>query len=432
MVEIRITGIERLEAAAGSVKGWGLDFPEEIASYPGYYLPIAGWAAGRERPVKRVAFLHEDIPLTSMLVDAVRPDVDAHLGLVDGSEPTGFVGALSVVSLPERFELNVRAVFEGAPGAEIAVLRGTRSPVRSAFRPAMQPLSLTSLGRTGTTLVMEMLARHQEILVQDVHPFETRLGAYWMHALTILSAPANHVRSSHPDRFLQEPFFIGNNPYASDNPPYGEAYRSWMREESVEEVAAFCQERIERAYQRIAADQGRGPARFFAEKNVPTHVPRILSHLYDGMREVVLVRDFRDMICSMKAFDAKRKNVNFQRDDATAQDFARRIILDFGRLVAAWRERRESAFLLRYEDLVAEPRVWLRRLTDYAGIDSSDAAIDRMIAAATVETAESRAHKTTASWAGSTGRYLRDMSPEMRRFCAEEGGEVLEVLGYQP
>jgi hypothetical protein len=250
-----------------------------------------------------------------------------------------------------------------------------------------------------------------------------------MHVLTVLAGPANHFSSSHPDRFQTERLFIGNNPFARLH-AMGPAARSWYAADAPEELAAFCQRNIDAAYLRLASDQGEPPGRFFAEKNNPTYAPRLLAHVYDGAREIVLVRDFRDIICSMLAFDGKRQSLNFQRDDADVETFTFRLVEEYRQLVSMWAERRASALLLRYEDLIAEPEQSLRRVAEYAGIDASPAVIARMADISRLDDDTTRAHRTTDSAPQSIGRYRQDMDEDLRALCLEIGADLLSPFGY--
>lgn len=435
MAFIDITSIERIESAGEHLMAWGIDLPRQ-ARIDGYFLAVAGWVAGRDRAVEEITVrLSDGVFVSCGSVLLVRPDVTEHLHLAEDVR-TGFDFTQNVISLPPAFELRVEANLEGDKrddGIPIAVIRGTHSRPYTSFRPSLQPLSLTSLGRTGTTLLIQMLAAHPAVVAKRVFPYETRIAGWWLHALTVLAGHANLAMSSHPDTFLDDKhaFTIGFNPWTLDREINGPALPAWLRAEAVEDIAAFCQQQIDESYRRIARDQNEEGSRFFTEKAVPTHIPRILWQLYDGTREIFLVRDFRDMFCSMTAFDAKRNQNDFQRQDADMETFLVRMVRDFRRLVLNWEERRESALLVRYEDLIGAPEETLRRVTAYAGIDSSPETLASMMAAADAEPDQVLAHRTTATWAQSINRYRREMSPALRERSLELGGDLLTKLGYE-
>ena len=116
----------------------------------------------------------------------------------------------------------------------------------------------------------------------------------------------------------------------------------WLGSENLRSVAAACQERIDAFYCRVARNEGRD-ARYFVEKRWPDPlVPRLTAELYPEGREIILVRDFRDMVCSILGFSEKRglnrsaSNVPpMRRSSSPTYDPSVALLRD------SWRERRE-------------------------------------------------------------------------------------------
>ena len=126
-----------------------------------------------------------------------------------------------------------------------------------------------------------------------------------------------------------------------------------MGTENLSHLAAMFQSRAQVLYEQIAALQRKQP-RYFAEKVVPNNTATLVGELYPDTREVFLVRDFRDMVASMLAFNAKRGRRELLGLDLAANDAdyvleqVRNAVL---RLVHAWKRRGRQGHLVRYEDL---------------------------------------------------------------------------------
>lgn len=78
----------------------------------------------------------------------------------------------------------------------------------------------------------------------------------------------------------------------------------------------------------------------------------------------------------------------------------------------------------------SDPGEWLRRVAEYAGVDSTSAAVDRMLAAGNAVSHHTRAHRTSADSPQSIGRYRRDMDADIHELCIRLGGELLTSAGY--
>ena len=69
----------------------------------------------------------------------------------------------------------------------IGSITGRRAYPSPSFDPQLQALMLTSVGRTGTVLMMRMLAAHPSIVVHPAGRYEVWPARYWAHMLAVLS-----------------------------------------------------------------------------------------------------------------------------------------------------------------------------------------------------------------------------------------------------
>jgi Sulfotransferase family len=208
------------------------------------------------------------------------------------------------------------------------------------------------------------------------------------------------------------------------------ALQGWLEAEGVRALAQVCQERTEALYERLAAAEADGDPLFFAEKYwAASPVPALMRELYPNARELVLVRDFRDMLCSMRAFDERRNVVGFGRQH-TASDLEH--VAALGRrveqLLASWQQRRGSALLVRYEDLVSRPDDTIADVLAHLGVDGGSNAVQSMQAA--LAASDTSRHRTTSSSKASIGRWRTDLPEELLEASRRAFGHALDVFGY--
>ena len=168
-------------------------------------------------------------------------------------------------------------------------------------------------------LLMRLLSSHPEVLSYRPHRFEQRIASYWIEALLALSDPASYLRGVTPQTVARQgvedrTWWLGIDapvPW----PLRDEAVQDWLGGEAVEALAETCQQRIDAVYETIATTTGATGEPFFAEKST-LRVSSVAAELYPNGRELFLVRDFRDMVCSMLAFNEKRGVSGFGRAEA--------------------------------------------------------------------------------------------------------------------
>jgi hypothetical protein len=160
---------------------------------------------------------------------------------------------------------------------------------------------------------------------------------------------------------------------------------------------------------------------------------QLWSELIPGTREIFLVRDPRDVACSIFAFQRKQDRDWFWRSRARSEEDVIREPLgdDVGLLAHCWRERCARAHLVRYEDLIEAPRDTLAGVFDYLGVDASAAILDSVLARGSRLDDERRdRHVTSGAPVRSVGRWRNDLAPALHDVCEETFAPAMEAFGY--
>jgi hypothetical protein len=161
-------------------------------------------------------------------------------------------------------------------------------------------------------------------------------------------------------------------------------------------------------------------------------VPDVLGEVYGGAKEVILVRDFRDVLSSILAFNRKRGYEAFGREtvDNDEEYVTTRMLPEATALLERYRERAGDAHLVRYEDLILEPTRTLRELLRYLRVESDDTTVSNTLDLALAGTAHMNQHRTTDDQAASIGRWRSDLPLALRDVSEEALGPILVEFGY--
>lgn len=321
--------------------------------------------------------------------------------------------AVPLLAAPARCSLVLEA--DAGAGwallATIAVERPTL-PVHPARIPGLpRPLLITSVGRSGSTLLMQMLAAHPDIAIDCTYPYETTEAR--QRFVAALESVQRVSRGQWDSQFRRQ---------------------GW--EKLLLTTVASLVRRADEESGQWYADQhrhrtGRDQAPvYYAEKNLgPATLVREARP--DG-REIFLVRDPRDMICSTLAFIDKRGETGFGRQDVqTDLEYVRhRAAMARPWVLEPWLARGDTALLVRYEDLVRDGPGVLARIFAHLGIDGAPGTIADIMAGIAAPTDELKSHMTTATPTASIGRWRTDLPPDLREACEHEFAEFLVTFGY--
>ena len=291
-------------------------------------------------------------------------------------------------------------------------------------RARLAPILLTAIGRSGTTYLMSRLGEHPGIVVAPAYPFETKLLTYYSAAFRTLVSSADRKNSTEPRGMTlpSQRFYIGHNPFNSPN-----LFNACRKPD---ELANFFEETVPATlagafrdlllgyYAVIERDQGKSEARYFAEKSGLDEVSRSGPELFfPDVREIVQVRDPRDVLCSWRSFWASRNS------DTKAAIAALRV--QFGNLDQIRKQRSGHRAVVRYEDLIQRPAETLGCIWDYLELDhppprDSDADGEMF-----------ERHGTSRNAAASIGRWRTDLTEEEIALANRAFGPSLEAFGYE-
>lgn len=431
MSTTQIHSVEQFRLDPEKLSGFFIDQPMSGTARNVYDFDCAGWVLGKESPCVGIELVANDGPVRRIPVSVPRPDVSQKYPSPVQRQPIGFWAPVSVIGMTEEFELRVEAVLDNQARVPLGLIRGRHRLIPSRFEPSIQPLVLTSMGRTGTTWAMRLLAEHPGIVAYRKYPYEMRAGRYWMQLLGAITEPAAQAQSSSKLGNLDAHWWVAHHPFSRASPSNDPCLQEWFGHRFVDQVAALCQRSIEDCYREVATIQGQAAPAYFAEKHLSDEIPGIIWELYPKAREVFLVRDFRDVLCSIRAFNTKRGNLGFGRDlAANEQEYIVNLRREAQRLLNSWRNRSARACLLRYEDLVLRPTAILPVVLNYLGLQSATSRIDEMVRKASLDTSELEQHRTTADPKKSVGRWRTDLDSPSRFVCEEMFGSILKEFGY--
>ncbi len=380
---------------------------------------VSGWALDTSRPNVpiTVSILVDGQHVADASADVARADLARLDGFGDGRHGFrfNFVPPLGA-DRPHRVSLHFADTGTALPGGEHVLTPDRPPPERAA--PALTPILVTGPGRTGTTLLMSLLARSPDIVAAELVPYETRQLAYHAHAHHVLTHAADTVHSTHQDRLQGDGYHIGFNPYHSA--AHASAFRrpalahDFADHYAPPRMDALFADLVAEYYRRLAQDYGKPDARFFAEKNnnLQRLVRLFARRAFGRVREIVTIRDPRDVFCSYLAyFKVDAEHAFSDLSHAT-------------RIIAALAaEMPDDVFFCRYERLLRADTVFLSELSTFLGTPLAPRSQEE-------RAAMFARHATSATPFGSIERWRTDLPAGWLDRCNTAWRPFLDAFGY--
>lgn len=379
---------------------------------------VVGWAMDEDRPAESVRLVVKVNGQTrpTRRVAVPRPELRAEFG----PAATGDYGFRLTFDQPlsgfqeSRIEVAAAQTGELLPNGEITIPAPSRRPA------PLRPILVTSTGRAGTTLLMSDFVNHPRIVVANRYSYEIKLLSYYSAAFNVLTAHADRTNSTNPDTMFDRigQYRIGHNPFNApsfynivrDSSAMARLFERQIPDGFADLFASF----IRDYYEVIRQNEGKHEAVHFAEKidlhDAARFGPRVM---FGEVKEIVLTRDPRDLLCSAKSFWKLE-----------AQDALNMIKTTVPRLFAITQSGRPDILAVRYEDLVSRPLESRREIYRFLGIR------DDQNATGLGDAKLFGRHGTSRDPGASIGRWRDELLPDEVAACEREFSGYMESFGY--
>jgi hypothetical protein len=417
------------EGASDYVHGGNLDSPREGFASDSYGIVVEGWLVTISLAVEYVEVLHEERPIAIAEANLERPDIAAGFPEVEGAGRSGYRASIGTLKLPAEFEIVLRARLEDDTRLPLGRLRGRRRRLPAASEPQIEPLMVNTIGRSGSTLLVTLLSSHPDVVAFSPFVKDARVSTYWANVLQDLAEPASYLAPFDPPDLETPHWWLGTGSGGELGEPEVER---WLGSDAIDSLGGVCRSRIEAFYRELAV--GDASPRYFVEKYLPHEtVPDLLAELYGGAREVILVRDFRDLLCSVIAFNRKRGYEAFGRggEGGDAEYVRGPLRQSATTLAERLRGTQTRPHLVRYEDLIQNPEPALTELFEHLELDADPERVAETLRRAEASSASMSHHRTTSDPAASIGRWRQDLPEEIAEICNDALGPLLAEFGYE-
>jgi len=278
----------------------------------------------------------------------------------------------------------------------------------------LEPLLVLSIfGRSGTTLLMQLLGTSEQIVFDRDYPFETRYLTYLLRWSLLLQEGYQPNDAWNPDINNKAPGGrIGPFPYS--NAKYWKGREMWIP----------CFQSAWREFSRMSSVQKCVEYRYYAEKT-PFWAPEYLQQAMP-YKAILLIRDPRDVFLSITAFDKKRGFPGFVREVADDDwTFAQRLVKLFReRIPVIHRETdKKNSMLVPYELLASSLPAASEKIGKWLGIPFNPFVVE-------AQASSFSHHMTSRDPSASIGRWKKEMDKDIRDFFEKELADELEFLGY--
>jgi len=281
---------------------------------------------------------------------------------------------------------------------------------------SLVPLLVRTFGRTGSTLLMQILGTNERVVFEREYPFEHRYLAYtYQLASVVRLAP-----DANPD-WNNDIVFRGGEPFVAQL-PYG-SMNMLNKNMLADDLFVSIWEQFSKNMRHCSGIADQSPA-YYAEK-APHKVADLAAEVLAG-RAIYLLRDPRDQMVSIKSFNQKRGFNSFGwNENDTDITYARKLCQrhkQFMQNILA-SEDSDVRINVRYEDLIQNGETEVQRISNWLGVQ-----LDYQSAIGNSEIRD--VHMTSTDYSASVGRWRSELTDDVKEIFHQGIGSELSELGY--
>jgi hypothetical protein len=368
-------------------------------------LHIAGWATDDQTPQGPVSLdlLVDDL---TMQVQATEPLDGGRLGFSHVFSPALIVSQSHEIAFRDPITM---CRIAGSDRTIQALDPRSRTMPPASFQAAF----VTALGRSGSSLMMRYLATHPQIAVARQGLHEMKMASYYADALRVMLLPGDHDKSTIHNGHFRDPFYVGLNPYYLPIYCHGADARDELFQITIKDILTKAFRGVlDRFYEHVRTENRKPTALMFAEKLAPEPLPRAMVRtLYPNAKEILLVRDPRDTLCSARAYFPHGASITIDTISRRANN-----------VLHATEDIGDHGLVVRYEDLVTRTTEAVSRVFEFLGlqvdvqIDSQDALFAQ--------------HGRSESPVKSIGKWRAILDADEQAECGAQFKTYLQRFGY--
>lgn len=376
---------------------------------------IIGWAADTDRPDSRLELrvMVNGAEQGRVVADRPREGLRQHGIYGDGAHAFTYFFDPPLSPL-HAYDIVVR--FTDKP-ADVPDGRFRLQPV-GPNDVTLRPVLVTATGRSGTTLLMRRLGNAREVVIADLYPFEMKLLTYYGHALEVMTTPPSLKQPATLDELTTDAYHLGLSPF--HHPQMEQVYPDpallyqFCGRRTIGRLRPAFRDIVDDFYHDMQIYTRKPKARFFAEKcDVFTSARNFARLAFDGVKELLLVRDPRDVHCSRRAFWSDSAESSFQNLKTVQAS-----------ILPIYEADHHDLHVVRYEDLIQHPTETLSHISTYLGlshpIEFNPDSEGKIFSS----------HGTSADPVSSIGRWKHELSAEECAAFSNSFKPFLEAFGY--